>query len=527
MKIIFKISFFLSVFILSLSCSNASAKKDVEKSTCEEVGIFCDEEENTLYDCIKNNNGTLLREVFETCKSNETCITGVCSSSECIPTGEEVCDGIDNDCDNFIDEALIAPPASLQSGVCKGSKKICKGTRGWVDPDYEKIEGYQTIESKCDGIDENCDGKIDEGLKNTYYEDNDKDGYGDPTSLTERCDITDKYVNNSLDCNDNNKDINPDANEICDGIDNDCDGKIDIEDDSLEVAPLNTNQIGICEKSKQICTGEKGWNDPVLVDLPDYDIDDLNCDGIDNNCNEKIDEGYTPTICTPINSDNLGVTKCVSGQPYCSPVKSCLEIKTYYTNSDSGFYQIDPDENGGNPPFEVYCDMDYDGGGWTVFEATEAKGIAKNGFPGTFPSGQLIIGASISEYNRKSFMKFNYNQIKSVPYTQAKFKLNVIGGDDNWNSGNIQFRIIKENWNASDLTWDNRPEYRETPSFLITLGQESAIGEYTVEDIKTYLDSDIGTIQYGLAMPTATAGDDVYMANIDNTDYHGPEIWIK
>lgn len=86
--------------------------------------------------------------------------------NKCVETnsGIEICDGIDNDCNGKIDENLTIPDSDKQNGVCKGQKKICGGTNGWIEPDYSKIKNYESIEVTCDGIDNNCDGEIDDNL---------------------------------------------------------------------------------------------------------------------------------------------------------------------------------------------------------------------------------------------------------------------------------------------------------------------------------------------------------------------------
>jgi len=73
------------------------------------------------------------------------------------------------------------------------------------------------------------------------YQDSDADGYGDPNASILLCNILDGYVSNNLDCNDNDPNINPDAAESCDWLDNDCDGSID-------------------EDFFQIISLQEGWN---------------------------------------------------------------------------------------------------------------------------------------------------------------------------------------------------------------------------------------------------------------------------
>ena len=77
----------------------------------------------------------------------------------------------------------------------------CDDTDPYVHPNATEV---------CDGLDNDCDGDVDEGVLNTYYMDADGDGY-----------LSDE------DCDDLSPLVHPGADEICDGIDNDCDGSLD------------------------------------------------------------------------------------------------------------------------------------------------------------------------------------------------------------------------------------------------------------------------------------------------------------
>lgn len=81
----------------------------------------------------------------------------------------------------------------------------------------------------CDGIDNNCDGQIDEGININLYVDNDNDGFGDEYNYIDNtCYQIDGYSSRIGDCNDNESTINPDAIEICgDQIDNNCNNLVD------------------------------------------------------------------------------------------------------------------------------------------------------------------------------------------------------------------------------------------------------------------------------------------------------------
>ncbi len=77
---------------------------------------------------------------------------------------EDRCDGQDNDCDGTVDENLSPPPASLTVGVCEDALQECTGVLCFDDPDYTAIENYEAQEMTCDGLDNDCDGSVDERL---------------------------------------------------------------------------------------------------------------------------------------------------------------------------------------------------------------------------------------------------------------------------------------------------------------------------------------------------------------------------
>ena len=117
---------------------------------------------------------------------------------------------------------------------------------------------YPGAEEVCDGIDNNCDGQFDEEVTTTFYADSDSDGYGNPDIITEACEQPSGYVPQGTDCDDTQSSVYPSAEEVCDGLDNDCDGLADEgEPESGDICTLE-GQSGLCAQGVTACrTGLK------------------------------------------------------------------------------------------------------------------------------------------------------------------------------------------------------------------------------------------------------------------------------
>ena len=155
---------------------------------------------------------------------------------------EEVCDGIDNNCDGRADENNVC---------CVPTDEICDGKDN--DCDGEIDEGDVCCvpsEEICDGIDNDCDDEIDEG---------------DVCCSREICDGLDNDCDGEVD--EDNVCCEP-SKEICDGIDNDCDGKID----EGGVCPDDPNPE--CDPDKEDCDGEEVDPCPSGYDEDGTCIDD-------------------------------------------------------------------------------------------------------------------------------------------------------------------------------------------------------------------------------------------------------------
>ena len=147
----------------------------------------------------------------------------------------EVCNTLDDDCDGLIDEGVKSIFYGDSDGDGFGVPEItilaCSAPEGYADIIGDCYDANPAIypgnTEICNGFDDNCTGSVDEGLLITFYADNDGDLYGDPADFELLCEGIAGYVEDNTDCNDANNLINPVALEICNGIDDNCDGTID------------------------------------------------------------------------------------------------------------------------------------------------------------------------------------------------------------------------------------------------------------------------------------------------------------
>ncbi|MEC7985497.1 MAG: MopE-related protein [Myxococcota bacterium] len=266
------------------------------------------------------------------------------TSADSYPGGEEFCDGLDNDCNGEIDENLDIEFYMDEDGDGFGdADSIVQGCSpeiglSTIDGDCDDSDAsISPIANEiCDEIDNNCNDEIDEGATTTFYADSDEDGYGDPDNTAEACELMVGYVTNADDCADNDTQIHPGADEYCDTVDNDCDGDIDelgAVDGDVWYQDSDQDGYGNPDATTTACSEPTGY-------VSNYgDCDDLNnifnpsatesCDGFDNNCDGQIDEDGA------LNADTYYADS--DGDGYGNPdqtVLSCSNPSGYVSNSD-------------------------------------------------------------------------------------------------------------------------------------------------------------------------------------------------
>lgn len=225
------------------------------------------------------------------------------------PGAPEICDGLDNNCSGNIDDNPVDvnyPCETGFPGVCAEGWTICKDAAVECEPSVMPDERQEI----CDGLDNDCDGLVDEPQ-------DEDENYNYVVGIGRHCGIEGdtcysgvQFCNaetKSLECDDPAEVL--DVPDLCDGIDNNCDGQID------EDANDPDNLLGTpCYKGLGTCSVAAIWgcdpDDPAAEPICPIEARDDNkeperCDYTDNDCDGVVDNGF-------VNADGVynGIENC-------------------------------------------------------------------------------------------------------------------------------------------------------------------------------------------------------------------------
>jgi len=248
----------------------------------------------------------------------DTCLTGTPALND------TTCDAVDDDCDGTDDEDYVELNTICGIGACQSNgTTMCDGG---VEINSCTNGTAAANDNVCNGIDDDCDGNTDEDFET----ENTVCGVGECSSTGETSCIDGNVSNSCI--------VGSPATEICDGLNNDCDAFTDENElnnpltQTCYTGPNGTEDIGICTGGTQTCiAGSFGVICPGEVTPA---VNDTTCDNRDQNCDGVPDEGYLPTetFCGVDLCSNEGTLSCING----SEIDDCTDSPptTAYPDTD-------------------------------------------------------------------------------------------------------------------------------------------------------------------------------------------------
>jgi hypothetical protein len=188
-------------------------------------------------------------------------------------------------------------------------------------------DACEVQEVACDGLDEDCDGAIDEGLLVTFYEDQDGDGYG--ALEVQRCPTGEAgWSLEPGDCDDGDAAVHPGAAELCNELDDDCDGATDEElEPPWWYVDADGDGYGDADQASQTCLQPEGSSERS-GDCDDSDAEihpgafETCGDDMDEDCDGVVDE--VSVCCIATTPDVESYVLCTEPRSWAEAEAACL-----------------------------------------------------------------------------------------------------------------------------------------------------------------------------------------------------------
>jgi hypothetical protein len=323
------------------SCQSEETPDGDIDSICDQIDSDCDGrvDEGYVGQQVSCGSGACAAIGVEVCNNGaivNTCVTLDSTSPD------DHCNGIDDDCDGDIDEEYNSQLVLCGLGLCQ-RQGFSSCVNGQEEDNCEPGEPEDT-DVTCNAIDEDCDGRVDEGYVISAI----SCGLGVCTRNGLR------LCENGLEVNECVADVPSESDDQCDHVDNDCDGLID---ESYDVITTSCG-LGSCTQTGQlVCTSQSQVDTCQPLAPPEIDVDHI-CDNIDSDCDGQVDEGYLSalTSCGVGACQRNGQTLCENGTivDQCQPgLANPLDQSCNLSDDD-----CDGEIDEGYTPIDVNCPDD-------------------------------------------------------------------------------------------------------------------------------------------------------------------------